>query len=240
MVCRTCQGKWQLCTTGVRIPQALLHGLNADARVAVIHADADPPRACSTMEHPFQDAVTNPVYFREGTVVAERMVRTQAMMTVGEAFGARYLSHYTKGKMKLKMKKKFSFAAIAFALAMLVAAPVAQATTVSEVQSMITQLKGKVAIIIINGKQAETKDRPGLLGQLDGVALTLDQGKFCDSVKKVRDFQTKVNQMISADNKINQDPALGVTAQELIADGDAIIKALNDLAVQSTGSPCSN
>lgn len=136
------------------------------------------------------------------------------------------------------MMKKISYA-IAFALAMLVAAPVAQATTVSEVQSMITQLKGKVQIININGKNAETKDRPGLLGQLDGVSLTLDQGKFCDSVKKVRDFQKKVNDMISADNKINQDPALGVTAQELIADGDAIVGGLNELSVQSKGSPCS-
>ena len=136
------------------------------------------------------------------------------------------------------MMKKISLAAIAFALAMLVTAPVAQATTVSEVQAMITQLKGKVQIININGKNAETKDRPGLLGQLDGVSLTLDQGKFCDSVKKVKDFQKKVNDMISADNKINQDPVLGVTAQELIADGDAIIKALNELAVQSNGSGC--
>ena len=138
------------------------------------------------------------------------------------------------------MMKKISFAAIAFALAMIVSAPVAQATTVSEVQTMITQLKGKVSVITINGKNAENKDRPGLLGQLDGVALTLDQGKFCNSITKVRDFQKKVNDMISADNKINQDPALGVTAQELIADGDAIIKALNELAAQSTGSPCSN
>ena len=136
------------------------------------------------------------------------------------------------------MMKKISFAAIAFALAMLVAAPVAQATTVSEVQSMITQLKGKVAIIIINGKNAESKDRPGLQGQLDGVALTLDQGKFCDSVKKVKDFQKKVSSMISADNKINQDPELGVTAQELLTDGDGIIKGLNDLGVQSNGSGC--
>jgi hypothetical protein len=136
------------------------------------------------------------------------------------------------------MMKKISFATIAFALAMFVAAPVALATRVSEVQSMITQLKSKVQIIGINGKQAETKDRPGFLGQLDGVALTLDQGKFCDSVTKVKDFQKKVNDMISADNKINQDPALGVTAQDLIADGDAIIKALNELAVQSNGSGC--
>jgi dsDNA-specific endonuclease/ATPase MutS2 len=136
------------------------------------------------------------------------------------------------------MMKKLSFSTIALALAMLVSASVAQATTVSEVQAMITQLKGKVEVITINGKFAETKDRPGLLGQLDGVALTLNQGKFCNSVTKVKDFQKKVNDMISADNKINQDPALGVTAQELIADGDAIIKALNELAVQSNGSPC--
>lgn len=133
--------------------------------------------------------------------------------------------------------KKISFTAFAFAVAMLVAAPVAMATTVSEVQSMITQLKGKVQIIAISGKNAETKDRPGLLGQLDGVALTLDQGKFCNSVTKVRDFQKKVNDMISA-NKFNQDPTLGPTGQELITDGDAIITALNELATQSNGSRC--
>ena len=137
------------------------------------------------------------------------------------------------------MMKKLSFAAFAFAVAMLVAAPVVQATTVSEVQSMINQLKEKVQIIQISGKQAETKDRPGLLGQLNGVALTLDQGKFCNSITKVRDFQKKVNDMISA-NKLNQDPTLGPTGQELLSDGDAIIAALNELASQSTGSPCSN
>jgi hypothetical protein len=136
------------------------------------------------------------------------------------------------------MMKKLSFSALFLALAMFVAAPMAQATTVSEVQAMITQLKGKVQNIQINGKFAETKDRPGLLGQLDSVALTLDQGKFCDSITKVRDFQKKVNQLISADNKINQDPSVGVTAQELIADGDAIITALNELATQSKGSAC--
>ena len=137
------------------------------------------------------------------------------------------------------MMKKISFAAVAFAALMLVTAPVAQATTVSEVQSMITQLKGKVQIISISGKQAETKDRPGLLGQLNGVALTLDQGKFCNSITKVRDFQKKVSDMISA-GKLNQDPTLGPTGQELLSDGDAIIAALNQLQVQSTGSPCGN
>ncbi|HXC68814.1 MAG TPA: hypothetical protein VN644_02515 [Pyrinomonadaceae bacterium] len=133
--------------------------------------------------------------------------------------------------------KRNSLAAIFCTLVMLVAAPLAQATTVSEVQSMITQLKGKVQIIPISGKFAESKDRPGLLGQLDGVALTLDQGKFCNSVTKVRDFQKKVNDMISA-GKLNQDPTLGPTGQELLADADAIIAALSDLNVQSTGAPC--
>jgi hypothetical protein len=137
------------------------------------------------------------------------------------------------------MMKKISVAAIFFALAMFVAAPLAQATTISEVQSMITQLKGKVQIISISGKFAETKDRPGLLGQLDGVSLTLDQGKFCNSVTKVRDFQKKVNDMISA-NKLNQDPTLGPTGQELLNDGDAIIAALNELQVQNAGVPCNN
>lgn len=140
--------------------------------------------------------------------------------------------------MKTTMKKK-TFAAILCALALFVAAPLAHATTVSEVQSMITQLKGKVQIIAISGKNAELKDRPGLLGQLDGVALTLDQGKFCNSVTKVRDFQKKVKDMISA-NKLNQDPTLGPTGQELLADGDAIIAALNELQAQSAGNPCNN
>ena len=134
------------------------------------------------------------------------------------------------------MMKKVSFAAIAFAIAMLVAAP-ALATTVSEVQTMISQLKGKVQIIAISGKQAETKDRPGLLGQIDGVSLTLDQGKFCNSVTKVNDFEKKVNDMISA-GKLNQDPNLGPTGQDLITDAEAIKAALNELATQSTGSRC--
>lgn len=168
-------------------------------------------------------------------MVAQRGVRIEAMFPSGW-----YLRESTKMKEDIKsMMKKISFAAIVCAFAMFVAAPLAHATTVSEVQSMINQLKGKVQIIQISGKQAETKDRPGLLGQLDGVSLTLDQGKFCNSITKVRDFQKKVNDMISA-GKLNQDPTLGPTGQELLSDGDAIIAALNELAVQSTGSPCSN
>ena len=135
------------------------------------------------------------------------------------------------------MMKKVSAVALALAVLMIITAPVANATTVSEVQSMVNQLKDKVKVITISGKQAETKDRPGLLGQLDGVLLTLDQGKFCNSITKVRDFQKKVNDMIAA-GKLNQDPTLGPTGQELLSDGDAIIAALSDLNVQSAGAPC--
>lgn|SRR5689334_8426299 len=169
-----------------------------------------------------------------GTVVAKRTARTQPCSRPD--WNSRALIQQMKENIK-SMMKKISFAAVAFAALMLITAPVAQATTVSEVQSMITQLKSKVQIISISGKQAETKDRPGLLGQLDGVALTLDQGKFCNSVTKVRDFQKKVNDMISA-GKLNQDPTAGPTGQELLSDGDAIIAALNELQVQSTGTPC--
>jgi hypothetical protein len=171
----------------------------------------------------------------KGTLLAQERVRTQATFTPGKGLNGANL----KMKESIKaMMKKFSTAIFAFALAMLIAAP-AMATTVSEVQTMITQLKGKVQIIQISGKNAESKDRPGLLGQLDGVALTLDQGKFCNSVTKVRDFQKKVNDMISA-NKLNQDPTVGPTGQELLSDGDAIITALNELATQGTGTGCSN
>jgi hypothetical protein len=174
------------------------------------------------MEHPLSEVAVVIEPSARGTMLAKERVPDKSTQRNDEL-----------------MMKKISFAAIFFALAMFVAAPLAQATTVSEVQSMITQLKGKVQIIQISGKNAEAKDRAGLLGQLDGVSLTLDQGKFCDAVTKVRDFQKKVNDMISA-GKLNQDPNLGPTGQELLTDGDAIIAALNELAVQSTGSPCGN
>jgi hypothetical protein len=45
--------------------------------------------------------------------------------------------------------------------------------------------------------------------------------------------------MISA-GKLNQDPTLGPTGQDLLSDGNAIIAALSELQTQSSGSPCSN
>ncbi|HEX5890554.1 MAG TPA: hypothetical protein VFY61_17715 [Pyrinomonadaceae bacterium] len=138
--------------------------------------------------------------------------------------------------MKFKMKTK-SLAALLCAIAIFVAAPLAHATTVTEVQAMLSNLKAKTTTVLISGKSAETKDRPGLIEKLDEAVLKVDQAKFCDAVAKVTDYKNRVNALI-ASGKINQDPALGTTGQELVTDADAIIKALNDLQVQSTGAPC--
>ena len=141
-----------------------------------------------------------------------------------------------KGRMNTKMKK-YSFAAIFFALALFVAAPLAHATTVSEVQAMLTSLKTKTTSVVITGKAAD-KDRAGLLDKLNEASLKVDQAKFCDAVAKLNDFKVKVNQLIAA-GKINQDPALGTTGTELLSDADATIASINELQVQSTGAPCS-
>ncbi|HZN00666.1 MAG TPA: hypothetical protein VFB70_14790 [Pyrinomonadaceae bacterium] len=138
--------------------------------------------------------------------------------------------------MKIKMKKKISFAAILFALSLFVAAPLVQATTITEVQAMIAALKAKTETVLITGKSAD-KDRAGLLDKLNEATLKVDQAKFCDAIVKLNDFKAKVNALIAA-GKINQDPALGTTGQELLTDADAIIAALNDLQTQSTGAPC--
>ena len=137
--------------------------------------------------------------------------------------------------MNIKMKRK-SFAALLCALAIFVAAPLAHATTVTEVQAMIASLKTKTETVIITGKSAD-KDRAGLNGKLNEASLKVDQAKFCDAVAKLNDFKVKVNQLIVA-GKINQDPALGTTGQELLNDADATIAALNELQTQGGGAAC--
>lgn len=138
--------------------------------------------------------------------------------------------------MKIEMKK-ISFAAIICAVALLVAAPLAHATTITEVQAMIGTLKTKTETVIITGKSAETKDRAGLLEKLNEGALKVDQAKFCDAVAKLNDFKARVNALIVA-GKINQDPTLGTTGQELLSDADAIIAGLNQLQTQGGAAAC--
>lgn len=145
------------------------------------------------------------------------------------------LIHQDEEDIKLMMKK-ISFAAIVCAFAMFVAAPLAHATTVTEVQAMIASLRTKTEGVVITGKSAD-KDRATLLAKLNEANLKVDQAKFCDAIVKLNDFKVKVNQLIAA-GKINQDPALGTTGQELLADADATIAALNELQTQSTGAPC--
>ena len=140
-------------------------------------------------------------------------------------------------EMTKSMMKKTSFAAIFFALAMFVAAPMAYATTVTEVQAMLTSLKTKTTSVIITGKSAENKDRPGLLAKLDEASLKVDQAKFCDAIAKLNDYKQLVNHLITT-GRINQDPAAGTTGQELLNDADATIAALDELQVQGTGAPC--
>lgn len=135
------------------------------------------------------------------------------------------------------MMKKISFAAIVCAIALFVAAPLAHATTVTEVQAMLASLKTKTEGVVLTGKSGETKDRPGLLEKVNESVLKVDQAKFCDAIAKLNDFKVRVNALIAA-GKINQDPALGTTGQELLNDADATIAALNELQVQSTGAPC--
>lgn len=134
------------------------------------------------------------------------------------------------------MMKKTAFAAIFFAFAMFVAAPLAQATTITEVQAMLTTLKAKTTGVSITGKSAE-KDRTALLDKLNEATLKVDQAKFCDAIAKLNDFKVKVNHLIAV-GRINQDPAAGTTGQELLNDADAIIAAINELQVQSTGTAC--
>ena len=134
------------------------------------------------------------------------------------------------------MMKKISFAAIFFAVAMFVAAPMASATTVTEVQAMIASLKTKTETIAISGKSAD-KERLSLLAKLNEASLKVDQAKFCDAIAKLNNFKVSVNHLITV-GRINQDPAAGTTGTELLADADATIAALNELQVQSTGAAC--
>ena len=134
------------------------------------------------------------------------------------------------------MMKKFSFAAILFAIAMMVAAPAAQATTITEVQAMIASLKTRTETVAISGK-SETKERSSLLSKLNEASLKVDRAKFCDAIIKLNDFKASVNNLITV-SRINQDPAAGTTAQELLNDVDAAIAGLNDLQLQSTGAVC--
>lgn len=176
---------------------------------------------CSTAEHIFLGDLFVCAHLHRGTVIAQGTVPDKSKL-MKESIES--------------MMKKISVAAIVCAFAMFLVAPLAHATTITEVQAMITSLKTKTETVAISGKSAD-KERVGLLAKLNEASLKVDQAKFCDAIAKLNDFKVSVNHLITV-GRINQDPALGTTGQELLNDADATIAALNELQVQSTGAAC--
>ena len=175
---------------------------------------------CSAMEHLLWEGAIDLALFAIGTMVAKKRMPDKTNF-----------KEYMKS-----MMKKISFTAITFALAMFVAAPLVHATTVTEVQAMIASLKTKTETVALSGKQAD-KERLSLLAKVTEASLKVDQAKFCDAIQKLNDFKASINHLITV-GRINQDPAAGATAQELLNDADAAIAGLNDLQLQSTGAVC--
>jgi len=105
------------------------------------------------------------------------------------------------------------------------------ARTMQDCQGLIAGLRADTAAVVITGKSAE-KDRAGLLGKLDNASDALARGKFCTAIQKLVDFRNKVNQLIAA-GKINSDPNVGVTGQNLVDDANEAIACIQGLATQS-------
>ncbi len=71
-----------------------------------------------------------------------------------------------------------------------------------------------------------------LLGKLDAASADVARGKLCGAFRKLDDFRNKVNQLI-ASGKINNDPAVGVTGQDLVNDATAATDCVQAQAAQS-------
>lgn len=111
----------------------------------------------------------------------------------------------------------------------------ASASTVQDCQTLITALRADTEVVVFTGKSAD-KNRAGLLGKLDAASTDLSKGKLCGAIRKLDDFRVKVNQLI-ASGSINNDPALGVTGQDLVDDATAAIACIEGLVAQS-GTTC--
>ena len=133
--------------------------------------------------------------------------------------------------MKSRMMKSM-FAAALFAIAMMVAPLPARADTFGECKALLDILR---ADTVNPSNGLSDKDRAGLIGKIDFAATKLDQAKFCDAIQKINDFKRTVSGLAAAAKvKINQDPTDGaVTAQQLVADADAVNACITDLATQA-------
>ena len=127
--------------------------------------------------------------------------------------------------------RSVAFAVLALAISSALMSPAASASTISECQALIASLRADTETVVITGKNAD-KNRAGLLGKLDAASLDLDRGKFCGSLRKLTDYRDKVNQLI-ASGSINQDPAAGVTGQDLIDGVNESIACVESLIAQS-------
>ena len=127
--------------------------------------------------------------------------------------------------------RSIAFALLAFALSTAFVVRPANAQCEASIAELRTATEGVVLI----GRNAE-KDRAGLLGKLDGAATSLSRGKLCDAIRKLTDFRNKVNQLIAA-GKINSDPTVGTTGQDLVDGANEAIACIEAQVAQS-GTTC--
>ena len=125
--------------------------------------------------------------------------------------------------------------ALVFVLSPAFIAVQVNASFMQDCQTLIAGLRADTETVVITGKNAE-KDRAGLLAKLDGASTDLERGKLCGAIRKLTDFRDKVNQLIAA-GKINNDPTVGTTGQNLVDDANEAIACVQ-AAVTASGITC--
>ena len=127
--------------------------------------------------------------------------------------------------------KKISTCVAVFAAAVMLSAGAASAVQVSGCQQLINDLITTTQTVELSGKKA-AKDLTGLTTTLEAASATLAAGKPGDSVKKLQDFQIKVDQLIAA-QRFNTEAV--PTGEQLIAQADAAIACISGEAVADGG-----
>ena len=140
----------------------------------------------------------------------------------------------------MRIRKNIFVRSVALAVLALAFSPAfvvqqANASMVQDCQTLIAALRADTEAVVLTGKNAD-KNRAGLLGKLDAASADLAKGKLCGAISKLSDFRDKVNQLI-ASGSINNDPAVGVTGQDLVNDATAAIACIEGLVAQS-GTTC--
>ncbi len=125
--------------------------------------------------------------------------------------------------------------ALVFVLSPAFIAVQVNASFMQDCQALIAGLRADTETVVITGKNA-AKDRAGLLAKLDGASTDLERGKLCGAIRKLTDFRDKVNQLIAA-GKINNDPTVGTTGQNLVDDANEAIACVQ-AAVAASGITC--